>query len=49
MLTLHYFARYREQLGLDHERLDWQPALSSVGALRDHLVARGGSAGQPIT
>jgi len=42
MLTLHYFARYREQLGLDHERLDWQPALSSVGALRDHLVGRGG-------
>jgi len=35
MLTIHYFARYREQLGVDREQLDWQPALTSIGALRE--------------
>lgn len=42
MLTVHYFARYREQLGVDREQLDWQPALTTIGALRERLVARGG-------
>lgn len=42
MLTILYFARYREHLGLEQESLDWRPALDSLGALRDHLVARGG-------
>ncbi|WP_415755504.1 molybdopterin converting factor subunit 1 [Pseudomonas leptonychotis] len=42
MLSLHYFARYREQLGLDHEQLAWQPELTTIGALRELLVARGG-------
>ena len=30
MLEVHYFAGYRERLGLDRERLDWQPQLASV-------------------
>ena len=43
MLTIHYFAGYREQLGLDREQLAWQPALASIGALRQLLVERGGN------
>lgn len=43
MLEVHYFAGYRERLGLDHERLDWQPQLASVEQLRQSLVARGGA------
>lgn len=34
MLEVHYFAGYRERLGLDRERLDWQPQLASVEQLR---------------
>ena len=43
MLEVHYFAGYRERLGLDRERLDWQPQLASVEQLRHSLVARGGA------
>ncbi|MDH0959347.1 molybdopterin converting factor subunit 1 [Pseudomonas chengduensis] len=43
MLEVHYFAGYRERLGLDRERLDWQPQLASVEQLRQSLVARGGA------
>ena len=43
MLEVHYFAGYREQLGLDRECLDWQPQLTSVDQLRQNLVARGGA------
>lgn len=42
MLTIHYFARYREKLGLEHEQIAWQPALTNIGALREMLVVRGG-------
>ncbi|CAD5110577.1 MoaD/ThiS family protein [Zestomonas carbonaria] len=43
MLDIHYFASYRERLGLDRERLPWQDRLASVGQLRQALVARGGA------
>ncbi|MFJ3482431.1 MoaD/ThiS family protein [Pseudomonas sp. NPDC090202] len=40
MYQVQFFARYREALGSDGERL--QGEFATVGALRDHLVARGG-------
>jgi len=42
-LQLRYFASLREALG-PGETLDWPdaPADVTVGALRDHLIARGG-------
>lgn len=43
MLEVHYFAGYRELLGLDCERVEWQPQLASIEQLRQRLVARGGA------
>ena len=42
MIELRFFARYREALGCEAEQLAFDPALVTVGALRDLLVARGG-------
>ncbi|MDF3846193.1 MoaD/ThiS family protein [Pseudomonas citronellolis] len=41
MIRLQYFARYRELLGSEGEPLPWQPALATLGDLRDHLASRG--------
>ena len=41
MIQLHYFARYRDLLGIDAETLPWVPLLASLGDLREHLMARG--------
>ena len=41
MITLQLFARYRELLDTDHEQLEYDPQLATVGELRDRLVARG--------
>ena len=43
MITLQFFARYRERLGVDQEQLPWDASISSLRDLRDHLVARGDS------
>ena len=43
MIEVRYFARYREVLGSDGERLEWSAALDSLEALRGHLLARGGA------
>jgi molybdopterin synthase sulfur carrier subunit len=43
MIRLVYFARLREDLGIAGESLDPPPDVSTVGALRAHLVARGGA------
>ncbi len=43
MLTIHYFAGYREKLGRDSEQLAWQPGLATINALRQLLVERGGN------
>ena len=43
MLEIHYFAGYRERLGVDRERLSWLPELASVGQLRQMLLDRGGA------
>jgi molybdopterin synthase sulfur carrier subunit len=42
-VTVLYFARLREVLGRSSERLELPGAISSVGALRDHLRTRGGA------
>ena len=41
MLTLNYFARYREALGVGEEQLVWSAELATIADLRDHLLARG--------
>ncbi|MBE7521641.1 MAG: molybdopterin converting factor subunit 1 [Burkholderiales bacterium] len=38
-----YFADVREAAGLSEETLDLPPGVTTVGALRDHLCARGRS------
>ncbi len=40
-ITLRYFASVRETIGTDSESLDTQA--TTVGALRDELMARGGA------
>jgi sulfur-carrier protein len=40
-VTILYFARLREALGRDSERLALPPSISSVGSLREHLRSRG--------
>lgn len=40
-IQLRYFASIREAIGLGQEALDTQA--TTVGALRDELIARGGS------
>ncbi|MFC6670980.1 molybdopterin converting factor subunit 1 [Marinobacterium aestuariivivens] len=42
MLQLVYFARVREQLGLDQERLALPPGVGRVEQLIEHLVAERG-------
>lgn len=41
MITLQLFARYRELLDTDHEKIPWDDTLRTVGDLRDQLLGRG--------
>lgn len=41
MITVLYFARLREALGCGSEQIATPAGVTSVGALRDHLAARG--------
>lgn len=41
MISLQLFARYREELGIEQQSLDWTPELSTLRALRDNLLSRG--------
>ena len=43
MISIQFFARYRETLGSDGERLQWNASLASVNDVRQHLLARGGA------
>ncbi|CAD5377971.1 molybdopterin synthase, small subunit [Pseudomonas sp. OF001] len=43
MIEVRYFARYREALDCDGERLPWSAELDSLEALRQRLLARGGA------
>ncbi|WP_280192426.1 molybdopterin converting factor subunit 1 [Delftia sp. PS-11] len=45
-LTVRYFASIREALGTGSEALSTQA--STVGALRDELIARGGAAAEAL-
>ena len=42
MITVQFFARYRETLGADGERLQWDASLANVDDVRQQLLARGG-------
>jgi molybdopterin synthase sulfur carrier subunit len=42
-ITLRFFAGVRETLGTSQESLTLPAGVSTVGALRAHLVARGGA------
>jgi molybdopterin synthase sulfur carrier subunit len=42
MIHLQYFARYREELGIGGEQLAWRAELTTLDALRQLLLARGG-------
>ncbi|HZV64423.1 MAG TPA: molybdopterin converting factor subunit 1 [Telluria sp.] len=41
-ITLRFFASVREALGTAQENLTLPPGVTTVGAVREHLVARGG-------
>ena len=41
-ITLRFFASVREALGTSQEKLALPPGVATVGAVRQHLVARGG-------
>lgn len=43
MVKLLYFARLREVLGTAGESLDLPVGVATVGALRSHLMGRGGA------
>jgi len=42
-VTVLFFASLREQLGQPREQLELPPGVATVGALREHLCARGGA------
>lgn len=42
MITVQFFARYREALGTDGECLQWDASLANVDDVRQQLLARGG-------
>ena len=42
MISIQFFARYRETLGSDGERIQWDESFGSVDDVRQYLLARGG-------
>jgi molybdopterin synthase sulfur carrier subunit len=42
-ITLRYFASVREAVGIGQEAFEAPPGVSTVGGVRDALVARGGA------
>ena len=41
MITVLFFAKYKEELQTEQLQLDWQPDWQSLGDVRDHLAQRG--------
>lgn len=41
-IELRFFASVREALGVSHERIELPAGVTTVGAVRAHLVERGG-------
>lgn len=48
MITLLYFARLREALGTGREQMALPAGVTTLGALREHLVTRGGAWAQEM-
>jgi len=42
-IELRFFASVREAVGLAGERIDLPANVTTVGAVREHLIARGGA------
>ena len=42
-IELRFFASVREALGISNERIDLPAGVTTVGAVREHLVERGGA------
>ncbi|WP_120995761.1 MoaD/ThiS family protein [Stutzerimonas urumqiensis] len=42
MIRVQFFARYRETLGCDQDRLEWHEGLRCMDDVRASLVGRGG-------
>lgn len=42
-IELRFFASVREALGVSNERLELPAGVTTVGAVREHLAARGGA------
>jgi molybdopterin synthase sulfur carrier subunit len=42
MIEVHYFARYREALQCESERVEWQDSFAQLNDLRAYLISRGG-------
>ena len=42
-IELRFFASVREAVGTPNERIELPPGVRTVGAVREHLVARGGA------
>lgn len=47
-IELRYFASVREAVGLAHERIELRAGVATVGAVREHLMARGGAWAQAL-
>jgi molybdopterin synthase sulfur carrier subunit len=47
-IELRFFASVREALGLAGERIELPEGIATVGALREHLIGRGGAWAQAL-
>jgi molybdopterin synthase sulfur carrier subunit len=47
-ITLRFFASVREALGVSQEDLALPPGVTTVGRVREHLIARGGPWAQAL-
>jgi molybdopterin synthase sulfur carrier subunit len=47
-IELRFFASVREALGLAGERIELPEGIATVGAVREHLIARGGAWAQAL-
>jgi molybdopterin synthase sulfur carrier subunit len=48
-INLRFFASVREALGTAQENLTLPPGVTTVGAVRDHLIGRGGAWAQALS
>ena len=48
-ITLRFFASVREALGISQETVTLPAGVTTVGAVREHLIARGGAWEQALS